>query len=443
MNRPRTIAFHTLGCKLNFAETSAIGRQLTAAGYQKVDFSANPDVYLINTCSVTENADRECRSIVSRALAVNPDAIITVTGCFAQLKPGEIAGIPGVDLVLGAGEKFNAASYLDEIITKGEALIKSCEISSVNTFNSSWSTGDRTRVFLKVQDGCDYNCSFCTIPLARGASRSNSVENVIAEASKLIEQGAREIVLTGVNLGDFGIYDAKEGRHESSFFELASALDKLDGINRFRISSIEPNLLEDRIIDLVAASNKFVPHFHIPLQSGSDSILGKMRRRYTSNLYMNKVNRIKTVMPNACIGVDVIVGFPGETNEEFLETYNFLNELDVAYFHVFTYSERNDTLAAAMENSVPIPLRKERNKRLRILSEKKLRSFYESQKGSQQQVLFEADNKSGWMHGFTRNYVKVRIPYDHELINKEMDCHLEEISDDGSMNIIISEYFQA
>ena len=440
MNQPRSIAFHTLGCKLNFAETSAIGRQLTAAGYQKVDFAENPDVFLINTCSVTENADRECRTIVSRALAVNPNAIIAVTGCFAQLKPGEIASIPGVDLVLGANEKFNATVYIDQLFEKGIALIKACEISEVNTFNSSWSAGDRTRVFLKVQDGCDYTCTFCTIPKARGASRSNTLENVVDEARRIIESGARELVLTGVNLGDFGIYDAANGKHVSSFYELAGKLNQLEGIERIRISSIEPNLLQDEIIDLVAHSSVFVPHFHIPLQSGSDTILKKMRRRYLTALYREKINRIKLSMPNACIGVDVIVGFPGETESDFLETYNFLNEIDISYLHVFTYSERNDTLAADMDHSVPMAIRKERNKRLRILSDKKLHHFYETQKGGTHSVLFEADNKAGWMHGFTRNYVKVRIPFDAELINKEMECTLENISEDGSMNITIKDY---
>lgn len=440
MNQPRSIAFHTLGCKLNFAETSAIGRQLTASGYQKVEFTQNPDVFLINTCSVTENADKECRTIVSRALAINPAAIIAVTGCFAQLKPDEIASIPGVDLVLGANEKFNATVYLDQLFEKGAALVKACEISDVNSFNSSWSAGDRTRVFLKVQDGCDYTCTFCTIPKARGASRSNTVSNVVHEASELVASGAKELVLTGVNLGDFGIYNVSDPKHQSAFYELAQELNNLQNIHRIRISSIEPNLLQDEIIDLVAASSVFVPHFHIPLQSGSDNILKKMRRRYLTALYREKVSRIKSAMPHACIGVDVIVGFPGETDEDFLNTYNFLNEIDISYLHVFTYSERDNTLAADMENSVPLAVRKERNKKLRILSEKKLRHFYESQKGSLQRVLFESDNKSGWMHGFTRNYVKVRIPFDAALINTEMDCRLENISDDGSMDITIEDY---
>ncbi|MDQ3049565.1 MAG: tRNA (N(6)-L-threonylcarbamoyladenosine(37)-C(2))-methylthiotransferase MtaB [Bacteroidota bacterium] len=443
MNQPRSIAFHTLGCKLNFAETSAIGRQLTASGYRKVEFSENPDVFLINTCSVTENADKECRLIVSRALAINPEAIIAVTGCFAQLKPTEIAQIPGVDLVLGAHEKFNATVYLDQLFEKGMPMIKSCEIADVNSFNSSWSSGDRTRVFLKVQDGCDYTCTFCTIPKARGASRSNTIANVVREASQLIAAGARELVLTGVNLGDFGITAPGTGKHEFTFLQLAKELNALNTIERIRISSIEPNLLEDEIIDLVARSGVFVPHFHIPLQSGSDTILKKMRRRYLTNLYRDKILRIKKEMPDACIGVDVITGFPGETEKEFSETYDFLNGLDISYLHVFTYSERDNTLASEMENSVPMAIRKERNKKLRILSEKKLRAFYESQTGSLQRVLFESDNKNGFMHGFTRNYIKVRIPFDASLINKEMDCRLESISEDGSMNISVEDYILA
>jgi len=435
----RKIAYHTLGCKLNFAETSAIGRQLSAAGYQKVDFVEMPDVFLINTCSVTENADKECRTIVKKALQVNPEAIIAITGCFAQLKPDEISLIPGVDLVLGASEKFNAAAWLDTLLKKGDPLIKSCEISDVNHFMSSWSAGDRTRVFLKVQDGCDYNCSFCTIPLARGGSRSNTVEKVVKEVHSILETGAREIVLTGINLGDFGIYDPGSDNRQSSFFELASALDSIEQLERIRISSIEPNLLSPEIIDLVANSNKFVPHFHIPLQSGSDKILKKMRRRYLTALYRDRIKNIKEKMTDCCIGVDVIVGFPGETDADFLETYNFLNELDISYLHVFTYSERDHTLASELEDVVPVNIRKQRNKQLRILSAKKLRKFYDSQLGSVQSVLFEADNKEGWMHGFTRNYVKVRVPYNSDFINQVYDCRLESISDNGDVDVTILE----
>ena len=439
MSASRTVAYYTLGCKLNFAETSAIGRQLTAQGYGKVSFDQNPDIFLINTCSVTENADKECRTIVNRALAVNPEAVVVVTGCFAQLKPDQIASIPGVDLVLGANEKFNAAAYLDSIPGKGQPMVKSCEIGEVTGFNSSWSEGDRTRVFLKVQDGCDYSCTFCTIPQARGASRSNTIESVVGDVQTIAGRGAREIVLTGVNLGDFGILNPASGERPSTFFDLAKALDELPNEIRFRISSIEPNLLENRTIELVASSSKFVPHFHIPLQSGSDKILKKMRRRYLTALYRDRVATIKALMPDCCIGVDVIVGFPGETDEDFMETYNFLRDLDISYLHVFTYSERDNTLAAEMDEAVPMGVRKQRNKMLRILSEKKLRSFYESQTGTQRKVLFEADNKNGWMHGFTDNYVKVRTPYDPALINQLMECTLNAINSDGEVDVLINE----
>jgi len=439
MSASRTVAYYTLGCKLNFAETSAIGRQLTAQGYGKVSFDQNPDIFLINTCSVTENADKECRTIVNRALAVNPEAVVVVTGCFAQLKPDQIASIPGVDLVLGANEKFNAAAYLDSIPGKGQPMVKSCEIGEVTGFNSSWSEGDRTRVFLKVQDGCDYSCTFCTIPQARGASRSNTIESVVGDVQTIAGRDAREIVLTGVNLGDFGILNPASGERPSTFFDLAKALDELPNEIRFRISSIEPNLLENRTIELVASSSKFVPHFHIPLQSGSDKILKKMRRRYLTALYRDRVATIKALMPDCCIGVDVIVGFPGETDEDFMETYNFLRDLDISYLHVFTYSERDNTLAAEMDEAVPMGVRKQRNKMLRILSEKKLRSFYESQTGTQRKVLFEADNKNGWMHGFTDNYVKVRTPYDPALINQLMECTLNAINSDGEVDVLINE----
>ena len=434
----RTIAFHTLGCKLNFAETSAIGRDLMGSGYRKVEIADRPDVFLLNTCSVTENADRECRLIVNRALASNPEAIVVVTGCFAQLKPHTIAEIPGVDLVLGANEKFNASIYIDQLLLKGETVVKSCEISEVNKFTSSWSAGDRTRVFLKVQDGCDYSCSFCTIPLARGTSRSNTVENVIVEANAIVQSGAKEIVLTGVNLGDFGIYNSTNDERNSSFYDLVQELENVPGLERIRISSIEPNLLENRVIEQVAQSEKFVPHFHIPLQSASDKILKNLRRRYLSNLYREKIDTIKTYMPHCCIGVDVIVGFPGETDNDFLTTYNFLKELDISYLHVFTYSERDNTPASEMDEPVPMGVRKERNKKLRILSEKKLRRFYESQIGTNQNVLFESDNKSGWMHGFTENYVKVKTLYDPSLINQIIECRLVAISENGDVEVEIS-----
>ncbi|MBK9425239.1 MAG: tRNA (N(6)-L-threonylcarbamoyladenosine(37)-C(2))-methylthiotransferase MtaB [Bacteroidetes bacterium] len=439
MNSNRTIAFHTLGCKLNFAETSAIGRQLTEAGYRKVGFDENPDVFLINTCSVTENADRECRSIVNKALAINPDAIIAVTGCFAQLKPELIAGIPGVDLVLGASEKFNAPKYLDDLHVKSVPLIKACDINDVHEFNSSWSTGDRTRVFLKVQDGCDYSCTFCTIPAARGNSRSNSIQNVLHELDELERAGAREVVLTGINLGDYGIFDSRLGVRESSFTELAQLIEQNNSPERIRISSIEPNLLEPELISLVANSSKFVPHFHIPLQSGSDTILRKMRRRYLTALYAERISTIKSLIPDCCIGVDVITGFPGESETEFLETYNFLNQLNVSYLHVFTYSERDNTLAESMQDVVPMAIRKERTKMLRILSAKKLRAFYEQNLGTERKVLFEADNKQGWMHGFTENYVKVRTAYNPELINRIIVCTLDSIDESGDVNVTQNE----
>jgi len=443
VNNSRKIAFHTLGCKLNFAETSTVARQLTAAGYHKTEFHDHPDVFLINTCSVTENADKECRTIVNRALAVNKQAIIIVTGCFAQLKPEAVAGIPGVDLVLGAKEKFNAATYLDKLFDKGTAQVHSCEISEVNEFVSSWSEGERTRVFLKVQDGCDYNCSFCTIPLARGASRSQPLESVLNDAMRMISQGAKEIVLTGINLGDYGIYSPGAGLRGNSFYDLACALDNLEASVRFRISSIEPNLLDNRLIDLVSNSDKFVPHFHIPLQSGSDKILKKMRRRYLTGLYGEKVEYIKYKMPHCCIGVDVITGFPGETDEDFLETCNFLNDLDISYLHVFTYSERPGTLAGEMKDQVPMAIRRERNKKLRILSARKLRLFYESQLGNEMPVLFEADHKNGIMHGHTPNYIKVKATYDSSLINNIMLCRLNNIDPDGDVTVSIYENITA
>jgi threonylcarbamoyladenosine tRNA methylthiotransferase MtaB len=443
VNKFRKIAFHTLGCKLNFAETSTIARQLMAEGYHRTEFHDNPDIFLINTCSVTENADKECRTIVNRALAVNNKAIIIVTGCFAQLKSETVANIPGVDLVLGANEKFNATTYLEKLLDKGTAQVHSCEIEEVNQFVSSWSEGERTRVFLKVQDGCDYNCSFCTIPFARGASRSQSLEKVLDEVLSITARGVKEIVLTGINLGDYGIYNPEAGKHELNFHDLASALDKLETNVRLRISSIEPNLLNNYIIDLVASSEKFVPHFHIPLQSGSDKILKRMRRRYLTALYRERVEYIKNKMPHCCIGVDVITGFPGETDQDFLETYNFLNELDISYLHVFTYSERANTPAIEMEDPVPMAIRKERNKMLRILSSRKLRLFYESQLGREMPVLFEADHKDGIMHGYTPNYIKVKAGYDSTLINNIMLCRLEEIDSDGDVTVSIYENIPA
>jgi len=429
------VAFHTLGCKLNFTETSAIGRQFRDSGFVKVNFEEESDVYVINTCSVTENADRECKRIVAHALQKSPDAFVAIVGCYAQLKPYQIAEIPGVDLVLGANEKFNITNYIEDLRKKEKAIIKACEISDVKTFVDAQSEHERTRVFLKVQDGCDYSCAFCTIPLARGNSRSDAIENSVHRAKQAVASGAKEIILTGVNLGDFGITDVESGKHETTFYDLAKALDKVEGLQRIRISSIEPNLLSEEIIDMVAASKKFMPHFHIPLQSGSDKILKQMRRRYLTSLYSKRVEYIKNKIPYCCIGVDVIAGFPGETEEDFLATYNYLNDLDISYLHVFTYSERDNTLAADMENVVPVAERKKRNSMLRILSEKKLRHFYNQNKGKTCNVLFEADNKKGFMHGFTENYIKVKTVYDAELINQIIPCEMMEVDEYGEMEV--------
>lgn len=430
MNQP-SVAFHTLGCKLNFSETSAIGRQLKEAGFAKREFKEGADVYVINTCSVTDNADKECRKIVRDALNVNPEAFIVVIGCYAQLKPEEIGAIEGVDLVLGAKEKFNLPNYLDVITKRNAALVNSCEVDDVNFFVDAYSAGDRTRAFLKVQDGCDYSCTFCTIPLARGKSRSDSIFNVLNNARKLAREGIKEIVLTGVNLGDFGKGNAGGKQHGENFRQLIEELDQVQGIERFRISSIEPNLLKDESIEFVAKSKRFVPHFHIPLQSGSNIILKKMKRRYLRELYASRVESIKRYMPHACIGVDVIVGFPGETEQEFMETFNFLQQLDISYLHVFTYSERANTEALNIEGVVPINERRRRNKMLRNLSDKKLRAFYEQHVGSVREVLFEHENKNGLMSGYTDNYIKVVLPYQPELCNTIVPVYLENFSAEG------------
>ncbi len=413
-----TVSFHTLGCKLNFAETSAIGKQLREAGFEKTGFENGADVVVINTCSVTENADKECRTIVKRAIQHNPDSFIAVIGCYAQLKPEEIAKIEGVDLVLGATEKFNLLSYIVDYKKKDQAELHSCSVDDANIFHPAYSFGDRTRAFLKVQDGCNYPCTYCTIPLARGASRSATINQVIGQAVELAGKGISEIVLTGVNIGDYGIYDSDKKVQETNFSELISQLDNVEGIERFRISSIEPNLLTDEIITIVASSKKFAPHFHIPLQSGSDKILRLMKRRYRSDLYVKRVEKIKSVMPHACIGADVIVGFPGETHDDFNTTYNFLKELPVSYLHVFTYSERDNTEAIVLPYSVPYAERKKRNKMLRILSEKKRQEFYRLNTGRIFTALFEDESHDGFMHGFTENYIKVRMPYDKSLINR-------------------------
>ena len=428
----KKVAFYTLGCKLNFSETSTISRMFESRGYRKVDFSDTPDIFIINTCSVTENADRKCRKVVREARAISEDAYVAIIGCYAQLKPKEISEIPGVDAVLGAAEKFRLIDLLDGFERKAETEVYASEIAQANEFNNSWSINDRTRTFLKIQDGCNYGCTFCTIPLARGKSRSDSIEKVLDSARQIAATDVKEIVLTGVNTGDFGI---QNGKRKEKFADLVWALDQVDGLERLRISSIEPNLLTDEIIDFVSISNRFVPHFHIPLQSGSDLLLEEMKRRYRTDLYTSRIERIRKQMPHACIGVDVIVGFPGETEEEFLKTYNYLNELDISYLHVFTYSERANTEAAEMNDIVPMKIRNERSKMLRILSEKKKRKFYEDHLGNIADVLFENDVDNGMMHGFTDNYIRVSAKYDPLLINEIKTVKLSSIDDGGLMNV--------
>jgi len=420
MSQKRSVAFHTLGCKLNFSETSTLSRMLEQEGFEKKEFDDLADVYVINTCSVTDNADKECRQLVRRIQRRNPESFVVITGCYAQLKPKEIAEIPGVDLVLGAAEKFNIASHISELAKGDPTRICSCDIEEVSGFNASFSQNDRTRTFLKVQDGCDYNCSFCTIPMARGKSRSDSIENVVKQAELLAGNGVKEIVLTGVNLGDFG-KGADGGRHEEDFYSLIQALDKVQGIERYRISSIEPNLLTNDIIAFVANSDKFMPHFHIPLQSGSNEILGLMRRRYKRELYAERVALIKKLMPHCAIGVDVIVGFPGETDTHFQETFDFLHSLDVSYLHVFTYSERDHTKALEIKPVIPIPVRNERNKTLRNLSYMKMQYFTEQHHGQTRKVLFEAFEKNGMMEGYTDNYIRISTPYRKEWANQIVD----------------------
>ncbi len=436
MSAQKKVAFYTLGCKLNFSETSTIARDFTKEGYERVDFKDQADIYVVNTCSVTENADKRFKSIVKQAQKVNPDAFVAAIGCYAQLKPEELADVNGVDLVLGATEKFKLPFYINELLaspdrSKGDAQIHSCEIEDADFYVGSYSIGDRTRAFLKVQDGCDYKCTYCTIPLARGISRSDELENVLKNASEIAEQGIKEIVLTGVNIGDYGKGEFGNKKHEHTFFELCQALDEVKGIERLRISSIEPNLLKNETIDFVSQSKTFVPHFHIPLQSGSNTLLKLMKRRYMRELYVDRVTRIKQVMPDACIGVDVIVGFPGETDELFLETYNFLTTLDISYLHVFTYSERENTEAATMDGIVPKKVRAKRSKMLRGLSAKMRRAFYESQLNNTLTVLFEGENKEGFIHGFTQNYVKVKTHWNPELVNTLHKVTLTEIDEDG------------
>lgn len=431
MQNQARVAFYTQGCKLNFSETSTISRQFQNEGYQKVDFKEKADIYVINTCSVTENADRECKRIVRSALKTAPEAFVVVVGCYAQLQPEQISEIDGVDMVLGATEKFKLTDYINDLTKKHETEIHSCEVDDAYFFVDAYSIGDRTRAFLKVQDGCDYKCTYCTIPMARGISRSDKLENVLKNAKEISAKGIQEIVLTGVNIGDYGKGEFGDKKHEHTFLDLVKNLDEVEGINRIRISSIEPNLLKNETIEFVSQSKAFVPHFHIPLQSGSDTILKNMRRRYLSDLYINRVQRIKEVMPHCCIGADVIVGFPGETDEEFLKTYHFLNELDVSYLHVFSYSERANTLAAEMEDVVPKEVRNKRSKMLRVLSTKKRRYFYEQQLGSKRKVIFEGENKDGFMFGFTENYVRVKAPYKQEWVNQLKDCQLNTIDEDG------------
>ncbi|MEJ7647330.1 MAG: tRNA (N(6)-L-threonylcarbamoyladenosine(37)-C(2))-methylthiotransferase MtaB [Chryseolinea sp.] len=411
----KRVAFYTLGCKLNYSETSTISRIFEAKGYAKVDFSDAPDIFIINTCSVTENADKKCRKVVRAARAISPDAYVAIIGCYAQLKPKEIADIPGVDAVLGAAEKFMLVDLLDGFVRKPDTQVFASDVDQATGYNTAYSLHDRTRTFLKIQDGCDYSCTFCTIPMARGNSRSDTISNIVSAAREIANTGVREIVLTGVNTGDFGVRD---GVRREKFIDLIRSLDEVDGIDRFRISSIEPNLLTDEILSFVSQSNRFVPHFHVPLQSGSNNVLKLMKRRYMRELYAGRVETIKSLMPNACIGVDVIVGFPGETDIDFLETYQFLNELEISYLHVFTYSERENTPAAIMEEKVPIATRAERSRMLHILSEKKRRKFYDDNLGTTFKVLFENDIEEGMMHGFTDNYIRVAAKYDPILINE-------------------------
>lgn len=431
MENRKKVAFYTLGCKLNFSETSTIARSFAEDGFDRVDFEDPADIYVINTCSVTDNADKQFKQIVKKALKTNDKAFIAAVGCYAQLKPEELAAVDGVDLVLGATEKFKITDYINDLSKNDMGEVHSCEIAEADFYVGSYSIGDRTRAFLKVQDGCDYKCTYCTIPLARGISRSDTLENVLKNAAEISAQNIKEIVLTGVNIGDYGKGEFGNKKHEHTFYELVQELDKVEGIERLRISSIEPNLLRNETIEFVSQSRTFVPHFHIPLQSGSDDILKLMRRRYLRNVYTERVAKIREVMPHACIGVDVIVGFPGETDEHFLETYNFLNELEISYLHVFTYSERDNTPAAEMPGAVPANVRAKRSKMLRGLSVKKRRAFYESQIGTTRTVLFEGENKEGYIHGFTENYVKVKAPWNPELVNTLHEVTLTKIDEDG------------
>ncbi|RTL11372.1 MAG: tRNA (N(6)-L-threonylcarbamoyladenosine(37)-C(2))-methylthiotransferase MtaB [Flavobacteriaceae bacterium] len=435
MENKKKVAFYTLGCKLNFSETSTIARDFQNEGFERVDFEEIADIYVINTCSVTDNADKQFKQIVKKAMKLNDKAFVAAVGCYAQLKPEELAAVDGVDLVLGATEKFKITDYINDLSKNDMGEVHSCEIEEADFYVGSYSIGDRTRAFLKVQDGCDYKCTYCTIPLARGISRSDALENVLKNAKEISEQGIKEIVLTGVNIGDYGKGEFGNKKHEHTFLDLVKALDEVEGIERLRISSIEPNLLKNETIEFVSQSRTFVPHFHIPLQSGSNDILKKMKRRYLREVYTERVAKIREVMPHACIGVDVIVGFPGETDEHFLETYHFLNDLDISYLHVFTYSERDNTEAVEMDGVVPMNVRSKRSKMLRGLSVKKRRAFYESQIGTNRTVLFESENKEGYIHGFTENYVKVKTPWNPELVNTLHEINLTKIDEDGSVRM--------
>ncbi len=433
MENRKKVAFYTLGCKLNFSETSTIARNFENEGFDRVDFEEVADMYVINTCSVTENADKQFKQVVRKAMKLNDRAFVAAVGCYAQLKPEELAAVDGVDLVLGATEKFKITDYINDLSKNDFGEVHSCEISEADFYVGSYSIGDRTRAFLKVQDGCDYKCTYCTIPLARGISRSDELENVLNNAKEISAQNIKEIVLTGVNIGDYGKGEFGNKKHEHTFLELVQELDKVEGIERLRISSIEPNLLKNETIEFVSKSRTFVPHFHIPLQSGSNEILKLMKRRYLREIYTERVNKIREVMPDACIGVDVIVGFPGETDEYFLETYHFLNDLDISYLHVFTYSERDNTEAAEMQGIIPANVRAKRSKMLRSLSVKKRRAFYESQIGTNRTVLFESENKEGYIHGFTENYVRVKTPWNPELSNTLREIKLTKLDEDGSV----------
>jgi threonylcarbamoyladenosine tRNA methylthiotransferase MtaB len=430
-----TVAFQTLGCKLNFSETSTLARKFVSAGYERVPFEMKADVYVINTCSVTENADKKFTTLARQTRQRNPDAFLIAVGCYAQLQPEELAKEDSVDLVLGAKEKFDIISYLSDLSRPEQTQVHACAIEETDTYVGSYAIGERTRAFLKVQDGCDYKCTYCTIPQARGISRSDTLDNVIRQAKEIVDQGIKEIVLTGVNIGDYGKGEFGNKKHEHTFFELVQALDEVEGIERFRISSIEPNLLTEELIEFIAHSKRFVPHFHIPLQSGNNEILGQMRRRYQRELYVDRVNKIKRLMPDACIGVDVIVGFPGESDQHFLDTYAFLVDLPVSYLHVFSYSERPNTPAAEMKNQVSKTIKNKRSKMLRALSAKKRHAFYESQLQKTKTILFEAENKEGYIQGFTENYVKVRMPWDPALQNQTRSATLAEIDQKGMVRL--------